>query len=98
MRFRTRAFLLCFFPFALLFAASFWMAQKLVQSTVRNEMLSSLREMQLALRDAQAKTNLQNSQFLTIEGRSPELKSEIQVLLSDSPRDEVRKTDARGSI
>ena len=91
MRFRTRAFLLCFVPFALLFAASFWMAQKQVQSTVRNELLASLRERQLALRDAQAKTNLQNSRFLTIEGESRELKSEMQSLLSGSPTNDVHK-------
>jgi HD-GYP domain-containing protein (c-di-GMP phosphodiesterase class II) len=46
---------------------------------------------QLAARDAQAKADLQNSRFLIIEGVSPELKSRMQPLLSDSPTDDMRK-------
>ena len=91
MRFRTRAFLWCFVPFATLLAASFWMAQRLVQSAVRSELLASLRASQLAVRDAQTKTDLQNSRFLRIEGKSPELKSGLQMLLSDSPTGDARK-------
>jgi HD-GYP domain-containing protein (c-di-GMP phosphodiesterase class II) len=91
MRFRTRAFLLCFVPFAVLFAASFWLAQKPVQSTVRSGLLASLREGQLAQANAQAKTDLQNSRFLRIEGESPELQSGMQLLLSDSPTDDARR-------
>ncbi len=91
MRFRTRAFLLCFVPFAVLFAASFWMAQKLVQSTVRNGLLASLRQSQLALAHAQAKADLQTSGFLKITGESPELKSEMELLQADSPTDDARQ-------
>ena len=91
MRFRARAFFWCFVPFALLFAASLWIAQKLVQSTVRGELLSSLRASQLAQRDAQAKSDLQSSRFLTIEGESTDLKSALQKLLSDSPTNDVHK-------
>src|SRR6516225_4178175 len=90
MRFRTRAFLWCFIPFALLVATSLWIAQKLVQSTVRNDLIGSIRAGQLALRDAQVATDLQNSRFLRIEGKSPELKSELQLLLSGSSTGEVR--------
>ena len=36
MRFRTRAFLLCFVPVALLLTGSFWTIQKLVLATVKN--------------------------------------------------------------
>ena len=50
MRFRTRAFLLCFVPFALLLTLGFWMMQHLVQNTVREGLRSSLRENQLAVR------------------------------------------------
>lgn len=84
MRFRTRAFFLCFIPFALLFAASFWMAQRLVQSTVRSGLLASLTTSQLALARAQAEADLQSSRFLTIEGQNPELQSGMQSLLSDT--------------
>lgn len=83
MRFRTRAFLLCFIPFALLVSASFWMAQRLVQSTVRGGLLASLTANQLALAEAQTKADLQNSRFLKIEGNSPELKAEMQSLLAE---------------
>jgi HD-GYP domain-containing protein (c-di-GMP phosphodiesterase class II) len=73
-----------------LFAASFWIAQKLVQSTVRNELLASLRARQLALRDAKVEADLQNNRFLRIEGKSPELKSGLQLLLSESSTGDVR--------
>lgn len=90
MRFRPRAFLLCFVPFAVLIAASFWTAQKLVQSTVRSGLLASLRERQLALAHAQEKADLQNSRFLAIEGESPELRSSMQSLLAESGDGEQR--------
>jgi len=85
MRFRTRTFLLCFIPFALLFAGTFWMAQKMVQSTVRSGLLASLRGSQRALADAQARADLQNSRFLKSEGASPELKAAMQPLLGETP-------------
>ncbi|HTX77097.1 MAG TPA: HD-GYP domain-containing protein [Terracidiphilus sp.] len=91
MRFRTRAFLLCFVPFAVLFAATFWVAQKLVQSTVRSGLLASLRESQLALARAQAKADLQNGRFLQIEAESTELQSGMQLLLTDPSADDARK-------
>ena len=90
MRFRTRAFLLCFVPFAVLFAASFWMAQKLVQTTVRSGLLASLRESQFAMAHAQAKADLQNSGFLRITGGSQDLKSGIELLQADSVTDDAR--------
>lgn len=91
MRFRTRAFLFCFVPFAVLFAASFWMAQKLVLATVRNGLLVSLRESQLAQARAQAKSDLQSNRFLRIEAESQELQAGLEPLLSDSPSEDARK-------
>lgn len=85
MRFRTRTFLLCFIPFALLFAGTFWMAQQMVQSTVRSGLLAQLRASQRALADAQAKADLENSRFLKTEGASPELKAAMQPLLGETP-------------
>ncbi len=90
MRFRTRAFLLCFVPFALLCAAGFRTAQSLVESAVHSELLDNLRTSQLALKDAQQKADLQNSRFLASEAESPELKSDMLALLSDSPRGNAR--------
>ena len=66
------------------------MAQKLVQTTVRKGLLESLRESQLALAQAQAKADLEKSRFLKVEAESPELKSGMQLLLSDSPTDDAR--------
>jgi len=87
MRFRTRAFLICFVPFAVLMAASFWMAQKLVQSTVRDGLRASLRESQLAKADEQSKADLHNGRFIKIAGENAALKAGMQLLLSqrDSP-------------
>jgi HD-GYP domain-containing protein (c-di-GMP phosphodiesterase class II) len=90
MRFRTRTFLLCFLPFGLLCAASFRIAQGLVEDAVRNDLLGHLKASQLALKDAQTKADLQNSRFLRIEAESPELKSGMPRLLSDSPPDDAR--------
>ena len=71
MRFRTRAFLICFVPFALLLSGSFWMIQRFVQSTVRDRMFASLRENQIAIAQIHAKSDLQNSRFLKVAGENP---------------------------
>src|ERR1700734_3007148 len=86
-RFRTRAFLICFIPFAILLAGSFWMIQRFVQSTVRDGLRVSLRENQTALANMQAKGNLQNSRFLRVAGENAALKAGIELLLTnpDSP-------------
>jgi 5'-deoxynucleotidase YfbR-like HD superfamily hydrolase len=78
MRFQTRAFLFSFVPFAVLLAASFFIAQKLVQSTVRDELRGSLRENQLSMALEQSKADFQNSRFLKIAGESAALKAAMQ--------------------
>jgi len=82
MRFRTRAFLICFVPFAILLAASFWMVQRFVQSTVRDGLRASLRENELAIARVNAKAELQSSRFLRIAGENASLKAGIQLLRS----------------
>ena len=67
-RFRTRAFLICFIPFAALLAGSFWMVQRFVQSTVRDGLRSSLRENQVTIASMHARGDLQNSRFLKVVG------------------------------
>ncbi len=62
-------------------AASFWMAQQLVQSTVRDDLRASLRMNQLAMARAQFKADRQNARFLKIAGENAALKAGVQSLL-----------------
>ena len=82
MRFRTRAFLLCFVPFALLLTGSFWTIQKLVKSTVRDGLRTSLRENHLSIARVRARSELQNSRFLSVVGENAALKAGLQLLVS----------------
>jgi putative nucleotidyltransferase with HDIG domain len=79
IRFQTRAFLYSFIPFAALLAASFFLAQKLVQTTVRDELRGSLREHQLSMAREQSKTDFQNSRLLKIAGESAALKTAMHL-------------------
>ena len=92
MRFRTRAFLFCFVPFAVLLAASFWIAQKLVQSAVRDDLRGSLRENQLAMARAQSKADFQNSRFLKMAAQSAALKAGMRMFDSESGSEDARRT------
>jgi HD-GYP domain-containing protein (c-di-GMP phosphodiesterase class II) len=91
-RFRTRAFLLSFIPFALLLALSFGLIQGLVQTTVREGLRATLRENQLAIAHIHAKGDLENSRFLNVAGENPALKAGMQLLLSSSDRQAARRT------
>jgi HD-GYP domain-containing protein (c-di-GMP phosphodiesterase class II) len=82
MRFRTRAFLLSFLPFALLLTGSFRAIQKVVQSTVRDQLRSSLRENHVSISRLRSRSDLQNSRFLKITGENASLKAGLQLLLS----------------
>jgi HD-GYP domain-containing protein (c-di-GMP phosphodiesterase class II) len=82
-RFQTRAFFICFVPFAMLLATSFWMIQRFVQSTVRDGLHASLRESQEAIAAIHAKGDLQNSRFLRVAGENTSLKAGIQLLFSN---------------
>jgi HD-GYP domain-containing protein (c-di-GMP phosphodiesterase class II) len=91
-RFRTRAFLFCFVPFATLLASSFWTIQRFVESTVRDGLHSSLRESQEAIAAIHAKGDLQNSRFLKVAGENTALKAGMQLLLSDPHGAAARRT------
>jgi HD-GYP domain-containing protein (c-di-GMP phosphodiesterase class II) len=91
-RFRTRAFFFCFVPFAMLLAGSFWMVQRLVQSTVRDGMHASLRESQIAMATIHANGDLQNSRSLKLASENSVLKAEMQQLLSDRKGETARRT------
>jgi HD-GYP domain-containing protein (c-di-GMP phosphodiesterase class II) len=91
-RFRTRAFLICFIPFAMLLAGSFWMIQRFVQSTVRDGLHTSLRESQVAIANIHAKGDLQNNRFLKVAGENSALKAGMQLLLANPHSDAARRT------
>lgn len=91
-RFRTRAFLICFVPFALLLASSFWMIQRFVQSTVRDGLHASLRKSQVAIASIHAKGDLQNSRFLKVAGENTALKAGMQLLLANPHSETARRT------
>jgi HD-GYP domain-containing protein (c-di-GMP phosphodiesterase class II) len=92
MRFRTRAFLLCFVPFAVLLTISFAMTQKLVQNTVREGLRERLRENHLAVARVRSKSQLQNSRFLRVVGENAALKAGMQLLLYQPESVAARRT------
>jgi putative nucleotidyltransferase with HDIG domain len=91
-RLRTRALLLCFLPFAVLLASSFWMIQRFVQSTVREGLHTSLRGSQVAIANIHAKGDLQNSRFLKVAGENSALKAGMQLLLANPQSADARST------
>jgi HD-GYP domain-containing protein (c-di-GMP phosphodiesterase class II) len=91
-RLRTRAFLLCFLPFAALLAGSFWMIQRMVQSEVRDSLRSSLREGQIAFARVHADSDLQNSRYLRVAGENSALKAGVQLLHANPHSDAARRT------
>ena len=90
--FRTRAFLLCFLPFAILLTSGFWAIQRFVQMTVRDGLHTSLRESQIAIANIHAKGDLQNSRFLKVAGENSALKAGIQILHANPKSIDARKT------
>jgi HD-GYP domain-containing protein (c-di-GMP phosphodiesterase class II) len=92
MRFRTRAFLLCFVPFALLLTGSFWAIQRLVKSTVRDGLRTSLRENHRSIARMQARSDIRNSRFLKVAGENASLKAGLQLLALYPANAEARQT------
>ena len=92
MRFRTRAFLLCFVPVALLLTGSFWAIEKLVLATVKNGLRSSLRENHRSIARLRSRTDLQNSRFLKVAGENAELKAGLQLLSANPDSAEAQST------
>jgi HD-GYP domain-containing protein (c-di-GMP phosphodiesterase class II) len=92
MRFRTRAFLLCFVPFALLLTGSFWAIQRLVKSTVRDGLRTSLRENHRSIARLRERSDIRNSRFLKIAGENASLKAGLQLLVSYPGNAEARET------
>lgn len=90
---RTRAFILCFLPFAILLTTSFWMIQRFVQLTVRDGLHNSLRESQVAIANIHAKGDLQNSRFLRVAGENTSLKAGMELLIANP-----QSTDAKSTV
>jgi len=93
MRFRTRAFLLCFVPFAVLLTLSFATIQVFVQATVRDGLRRSLRENQAAMARLHAKSDLQNSRFLKVAGENASLMAGMDLLRAEPGRDARRTVE-----
>jgi HD-GYP domain-containing protein (c-di-GMP phosphodiesterase class II) len=91
-RFRTRAFLFCFLPFALLLGLEFWTIQRFVQSTVRDGLRAALRESQVAIANVHARGDLQNSRFLKVVGDNSALKAGLQLLIAQPHHAAARRT------
>ncbi len=91
-RLRTRAFLICFVPFAALLAFAFWMTQDLVENTVKGELRRSLRQNQVAIARIHGKTDLESSRFLKVAGENPALKAGMQLLLQNAGNPSARRT------
>ena len=90
---RTRAFILCFLPFAILLTTSFWMMQRFVQATVRDALHTSLRNSQIAIANIHAKGDLRNSRFLRIAGENTALKAGLELA-----RQNPKSSDARSTV
>ncbi len=90
MRLRTRTFLLCFAPVALMLTLSFWTIQSIVQSRVHDELRASLRDNHRSIARLRAKNDLRNSRFLRVVGENASLKAGLQLLIS--------QRDAHGRI
>jgi HD-GYP domain-containing protein (c-di-GMP phosphodiesterase class II) len=89
---RTRAFLLCFVPFAVLLLSSFWMVRHLVDSAVRNGLRAALHERQVALATVHAEGALHNSRFLRVAGENTALKAGMVLLRAYPDNDNARRT------
>ncbi len=92
MRLATRTLLWSFLPFAALLLGSFWSIQKMVVASVRDGLRSSLRQTQTSMARAHARSELQNSRFLSMVAENAALKAGIQLLLQDPGSGDARRT------
>src|SRR5947207_14711759 len=92
MRFATRTFLFSFVPFAFLLMGSFWAIQKLVESTVRDGLRSSLRQTHESIARVRSKSEIQNSRFLRVVGENTSLKAGLQLLITERKSKAARLT------
>ncbi len=96
MRLRTRTFLLCFAPIAMLLTLSFWTIQRVVQSKVRDGLRASLRENHRAIARLRARNDFRNNRFLKVVGENASLKAGLQLL--ESQREPTLLNEARQTL
>src|SRR5262249_698029 len=90
MRFATRTFLFSFVPFAFLLMGSFWAIQKMVESTVRDGLRTSLHAAHDSITRLRSKSELQSSRFLRVIGENVSLKAGLQLLVAEPKNAEAR--------
>ena len=92
MRFATRTFLWFFIPMALLLTGSFWTLQRVVVSSVRQGLSSSLRENQVSIARMASKHRDRNARILRVVGESAALKAGLQLVRAEPRNPEARLT------
>ncbi|MCC6365095.1 MAG: HD-GYP domain-containing protein [Bryobacterales bacterium] len=92
MRFATRTFLISSLPFSLLLLGSFWAIQQTVAWTVRDGLLSSLRQTHASIARIRARGELHNRRFLRVLSENPSLKAGLQLLLAEPSSTPARLT------
>jgi HD-GYP domain-containing protein (c-di-GMP phosphodiesterase class II) len=92
MRFATRTFLWFFIPVALLLTGSFGALQRVVVSSVRQGLGSSLRENQVSIARMASKHQDRNARILRVVGESAALKAGLQLVRAEPLNPEARLT------
>lgn len=92
MRLATRTLLWSILPFAVLLAASFWVVQTMVLSTVRQNLRATIKETQASVVQMRTREEQSNSRVLNIVAENPALKAGVQLLLEHSRNSQARRT------
>src|SRR5580704_8634819 len=92
MRLATRTLLWTILPFAVLLGGSFWAAQTLVLSAVRQDLRATVKETQASVVEMRTKEEQRNSRVLNIVAENPALKAGVQLLLEHSRNADARRT------
>ena len=91
-RLHTRAFLICFVPFAAVLSGGFWIVKGHVESTVRDGLRASLRENQRALASLHSRSERENSRFLRVAGENAALKAGMALFQPNTDPGAARRT------
>ncbi len=92
MRFKSRAFATSFIPFALLLLGSFWIIRYFVIGTVREGLVSSLREQQNLISQTQARSESREMRSLRLIGENATLKAGLQLVTEAGQTEDARHT------
>jgi HD-GYP domain-containing protein (c-di-GMP phosphodiesterase class II) len=92
MRFARRTFVWSFVPVAALLLGSLWAVERLVISSVRDELRTSLRRHQAALAQLQLTNEQQSARSLRVLSENASLKAGLQLLLAERNHADARLT------